>query len=100
MKKIDKRINEILESTKGSQRAQPKADLLAKIEGQIYGQEATIIPIGRLRLAVAAAVLLLFINGLAINTYFQKIAENLYTFLYRILKHSSFWCYYKNTHCF
>jgi len=72
MKRIDKRIHNILESTKGSQRAKPKTDLFAKVEQQIYGQGATIIPIRQLKLVVAAAVLLLLINGLAITTFLNQ----------------------------
>lgn len=67
---LDQRINDILASTNGSQRAKPRADLLAKIENQTYNKKATIIPLRRLRLVAAA--LLLFINGLAINGYLNQ----------------------------
>ncbi|MFK7983099.1 MAG: hypothetical protein AB8G86_24180 [Saprospiraceae bacterium] len=72
---LNKKINEILDSTKGSQRAKPSNDLLAKIENQIYQQEATIIPLGRLKLVAAVAVFLLLVNGLAISTYLNQVHQ-------------------------
>ena len=72
---LNKKINEILISTKGSQRAKPSSDLLTKIEHQIYYQGAKIIPLGRIRLVAAAAVFLLLVNGWAINTYLNPANE-------------------------
>ena len=71
-KDSNKKVDKILKSTVGMRRAKPSTDLLAKIEHQIDGQEAMMIPIRRLRWAAAAAVLLLLVNGLAINTYLNQ----------------------------
>ena len=71
-KDLNKKIDKILESTAGMHRAKPSDDLLTKIENQIDSQEATIIPISRLRWAAAAAILLLLVNGLAINIYLNQ----------------------------
>lgn len=71
-KNLDKRINQILDSTKGSQRAKPREQLLAKIESQIYGTTAAIIPLRQLRVVAAAAVLLLMLNGWAVKNYLEK----------------------------
>lgn len=69
---LNQRIDAILKSTQGSHRAKPKADLLAKIEYQLYNQKASIIPIRQLRLIAAAAVFLLFINVIAISIYLSQ----------------------------
>jgi len=73
---LNQRIEDILESTKGSKRAKPSEDLLQQIEQRI-GVDGMIIPIGRLRLVAAAAALLLLVNILAVNTYLQsEVKEN------------------------
>lgn len=69
---IDKKINSILNSTQGSQRAKPKTDLLANIERQIYGVEGNIIPMHRIRWVAAAAAIMLMLNISVLNHYLQN----------------------------
>ena len=69
---LNRRINDILKSVEGGRRAKPKTDLLAKIEYQIYNQEATIIPIRQLKLIAVAAILLLFVNIITISIYLNQ----------------------------
>lgn len=71
-KDVDKRINRILNSTQGSQRAKPKTDLLANIEQQIYEVEGNIIPMNRIRLVAAAAAIMLMLNISVLNYYLQN----------------------------
>jgi len=68
----DKRINDILNSTQGSQRAKPSENLLQQIEDRIDLVDRKIIPIQRLRLLAVAAVLLLLINIFAVSIYWQS----------------------------
>ncbi|GEM_PF-2676326 len=71
-KNVDKRINKILNSTQGSQRAKPKMDLLVNIERQIYEMEGHIIPMNRIRLVAAAAAIMLMLNISVLNHYLQN----------------------------
>lgn len=71
-KDINKRIDKILNSTQGSQRAKPKTDLLANIERQIYEVEVSIIPMSRIRLVAAAAAVMLLLNISILNNYLQN----------------------------
>jgi len=64
-KEKEKWKGQVLESMKGSNRAQPKADLFAKIEKQLYGTESKIISFRQWSLAAAVAFLLLFTNAIA-----------------------------------
>lgn len=74
MENIDKEkwIDDVFDSMKGSQRAKPSPELFSKIENQIYSPAATIIPIIKLRVAAAAAIMLLFFNVISIRQYAQK----------------------------
>lgn len=65
----EKWIDAILNSTQGSRRAQPSADLFAKIEQQLPIQQARIISIGQRRIAIVAAVLLLLANIFVLQQY-------------------------------
>lgn len=69
---LNQRINDILNSTKGSQRAKPSGNLLQQIEQGIDLVDRNIIPIKRLRLLAVAAVLLLLVNVFAVNIYWQS----------------------------
>ena len=69
---LDKRINSILNSTQGSQRAKPRTDLLANIEREIYEMEGNIIPMNRIRLVAAAAAIMLLLNISVLNHYLQN----------------------------
>lgn len=72
---VNKKINRILHSTQGSHRAKPKTNLLASIERKIYGLEENIIPMNRIRLAAAAAVIMLMLNISVLNNYLQHNGE-------------------------
>ena len=65
----EKWIDNIMESLEGSERARPDDALFDKIEQRVMHPETRIIPLGRVRVAAVAAVLLLMINGLVINEY-------------------------------
>ncbi|MEM9821457.1 MAG: hypothetical protein AAF985_10310 [Bacteroidota bacterium] len=68
-------MDEVFASLKGSKRAKPPADLLAKIEQQLDAPEAKIIPMARFRVAIAAAMVLLVVNVLSLYQYQQKTAS-------------------------
>ncbi|MCB0633507.1 MAG: hypothetical protein R2824_10750 [Saprospiraceae bacterium] len=72
----EKWINEVFDSIKDSERATPPPDLFVRIEKQIDVPEAAVIPLQRWRLAIAAAVLLLLINALALRTFTQDHVLN------------------------
>lgn len=67
-------IDEVFDSLKGHAKAMPPDHLLAKIEGNLTAPEAMIIPIGKYRVAVAAAAMLLLINVLSLYQFSQKAA--------------------------
>ena len=64
-------IFDILNSTKGSQRAKPSEGLFVKIQREIREADTFIIPLPRLKWAVAAAILLLVINGLVVQQNYK-----------------------------
>mgnify|MGYP000668897645 CR=1 FL=1 len=66
-------IEDVLKSTQGMRRAKPRPDLFVKIEEQIQGVEAKIIPFRRLQIAAAAAVLLMVLNITALSQYTNYI---------------------------
>ncbi len=74
-KDVNKRINEILNSIEGSQRAKPKMDLLGKMERIIYEIEGIMIPMNRIKLVAAAAAIMLILNLSVLNLYFQSNQE-------------------------
>lgn len=55
-------INQSMDSLQGMRRAQPSAELLMQLEQDLFGVKAKIISMNHLRIAAAAAGLLLFIN--------------------------------------
>lgn len=72
----DKRIEDILSSMQGSQRAQPDLELFAKIEQRIDAPEAKIIPMRQWSYAVAAAIVLLVLNTVALRQFTQSDYSN------------------------
>lgn len=72
----DKRIEDILSSMQGSQRAQPDLELFAKIEQRIDAPEAKIIPMRQWSYAVAAAIVLLILNTVALRQFTQSDYSN------------------------
>ena len=72
----DKRIEDILNSMQGSQRAQPDLELFAKIEQRIDAPEAKIIPMRQWSYAVAAAIVLLVLNTVALRQFTQSDYSN------------------------
>lgn len=72
----DKRIEDILSSMQGSQRAQPDLELFAKIEQRIDAPEAKIIPMRQWSYAVAAAIVLLILNTVALRQFTRSDYSN------------------------
>ena len=68
----EKWINDVLGSMQGSTRAQPNPELFSKIENQLSLSEERIIPMYRLRIAAAAAVVLLILNGFTVQYYLKQ----------------------------
>lgn len=73
----EKWISSVMDSTKGIHKAEPSADLLAKIERQIDASEFAVIRMQQWRIAVAAAVLLLALNVFLIRQYMQSNDTNI-----------------------
>lgn len=73
----EKWISSVMDSTKGIRKAEPSADLLAKIERQIDASEFAVIRMQQWRIAVAAAVLLLALNVFLIRQYMQSNDTNI-----------------------
>lgn len=69
-------ISAILNSMKGSQRAKPSRDLFAKIEREINQIDTSIVPLRQLKWAAAAIILLLIINGLAMQQNYNHHRTN------------------------
>ncbi len=59
---------------RGSSRAQPSPDVWASIENKRLAK-ATVVSLPRLRMAAAAAILVLLLNGLALRHYVQDQGE-------------------------
>lgn len=59
-------IDEVMESMEGKKYVIPSADLYSKIESRIYSDKKT-IPLNRVIISIAAAILLLLVNGLLLN---------------------------------
>lgn len=72
----EKWVNEVLGSLEGSQRAKPSADLFAKIEKEIARPEGRVISMNQLRVAAAAAILLLALNVFLLNQYSRSQQGN------------------------
>lgn len=65
----EKWVNSVMGSLEGMQRAKPASDLFAKIEREIASPEGKIISMNQLRVAAAAAILLLAMNIFLLNQY-------------------------------
>lgn len=68
----DKWMEEVFQSMKDSQRAKPHPELFTKIEEELTVSEVKVIPMSQWRIAVAAAVLLLFVNIASLLYYKQS----------------------------
>ena len=62
-------IDEVFDSLKGHEKAMPPTHLLTKIEQNLHSPEAMIIPVGKYRIAVAAAAMLLLVNVLSLYQF-------------------------------
>lgn len=60
-------IEDVISSAKGSHRAKPAKDVFARIEQEIDQPEGKLISMSQKRLAIAAAVILLILNIIAIQ---------------------------------
>ena len=72
----DKWIEDVMGSMKGSQRAQPNPELFAKVEQGIDAPETRIIPMRQWSYTVAAAILLLVLNTVALRQFTQSDYSN------------------------
>ena len=72
----DQWIGEVLNSMRGSSRAQPSPDVWASIESKLSA-EAAVVSLRRLRMAAAAAILVLLLNGLVLRHYVQDQGEEM-----------------------
>lgn len=63
---------EILQSMKGSQRAQPHPDVLSELQEKMSGSSAIIIPMQHWRKYAAVALLILFANTAVVIGYVQN----------------------------
>lgn len=59
-------------SMKGSRRARPQSALLAKIEDQLARSSTKVVPLRQWRFAVAATILILLVNSMALYTYYYQ----------------------------
>ena len=64
--------DDVLDSLKGSKRAHLNPNLYAKIEQQVYFPESEVIKMHQWRMAVAAAVLFLFLNVFSMNQFVKS----------------------------
>ena len=65
-------INEVMQSMDGKQNVLPSADLLAKIKSRI-DQDKKSIPLKKVMLSIAAAILLLLVNGFLLNQNIKPV---------------------------
>ncbi|MGB1243424.1 MAG: hypothetical protein ACPG49_12930 [Chitinophagales bacterium] len=68
--------NSILNSLEGIQKASPNERIFLKIKQKVGQQSAKVIPMNRVRMAAAAAVLLFAINAFSIAHYLKNSAPN------------------------
>jgi len=71
----NKWIENILGSTKGSERAKPSAKVWVNIEQQVFKKETHLVSISQWRVAAIAAVLLIALNIFSIRHYLQNRAN-------------------------
>ncbi len=72
----EKWINGVMGSLAGIQRAKPKQDLFSEIKKGIAKPEGKVITMQQLRIAAAAAVLLLAINVFLLTQYAKSEQSN------------------------
>lgn len=65
----EKWMEEVFDSMKGSQRAQPGPELFGKIKKQLDGADEKIIPLRQWRYAAAVAAIVLLANVATLFTY-------------------------------
>lgn len=68
----EKWIENVLDSMADSQPAKPSADLFLKIEQRIQEQNSLVIQLPNLRIAAAATLILIAVNGLLLTRYTQN----------------------------
>ena len=67
----DNWMEDVFQSMKGSQKAKPDTAVFAKIEARIDGSKSTVIPLRQRGYAVAASLLILVLNALALYDFTQ-----------------------------
>ena len=72
MKDEEKKISDILESMKGSQKAKPDKKVWLHIQKEIGNGEAKVVSMVQRRWAVAAAALLLVVNTWALSEFYES----------------------------
>ncbi|MEZ4850474.1 MAG: hypothetical protein R3B93_18055 [Bacteroidia bacterium] len=77
MDEKEKWIEDVFQSMKGSKKAQPRPELLAKIEDQITDSREKVIPMRQWKYAAAAAVVIIFMNVSAL-LYYNQTAKGTY----------------------
>ncbi|MEO1436183.1 MAG: hypothetical protein AAFV80_11655 [Bacteroidota bacterium] len=68
----DQWAEDIFQSMKGHQKAQPRNDLFQAIEDKVYGQSTKVLPIFQITSMAVAVILLLVINTLALHQMNQN----------------------------
>lgn len=69
-------IEGVMGSLSGSRRAKPGSDLFSKIETKLLQKETSLVSRNQWRVVAAAAVLLLFLNTIALTQYSKLIPLN------------------------
>ena len=72
----DNWIEEVFLSMKGSERARPGHDLLVKIQSRIEGRDHKVVTLHQWKFTAAAAVLLVFMNTMALVYFSQEQLDN------------------------
>lgn len=72
----DNWIEEVFLSMKGSERARPSHDLLAKIQSRMEGRDNKVVTLYQWKFTAAAAVLLVFMNTMALIYFSQEQLGN------------------------
>ena len=68
----DQWIDEVLQSTQGSRRAQPDPALWLRVQAAVEAPDVPLIPLRRIRLAAAAAAVLVLLNVAALFRYARQ----------------------------
>lgn len=72
----DKWIEEVFESVEGIHRAEPSANLFAKIEQQVF-KEGKTISMQKAKLLAVASILLVFVNIFALSKQIKQNSLNI-----------------------